>query len=85
MPYPRNVETARAVEAEVRANGATPATIAIMDGAFRIGLTDDQLEELGQRGDVLKPSLFAPYGTERSSRALHTTHTTNPVNQTRRS
>ncbi len=56
MPYPRNVETARAVEAEVRANGATPATIAIMDGAFRIGLTDDQLEELGQRGDVLKAS-----------------------------
>ncbi|MFW5694348.1 MAG: pseudouridine-5'-phosphate glycosidase [Alkalispirochaeta sp.] len=56
MPYPQNVETARQVEAIVREGGATPATIAVMDGAFRIGLTDDELEELGQRGDVLKAS-----------------------------
>ncbi len=56
MPYPRNVETAREVEAIVRKAGATPATIAIMDGTFRIGLTEDELEELGQRGDVLKAS-----------------------------
>lgn len=56
MPYPQNVETARGVEAVVREAGAVPATIAIMDGAFRIGLNSDQLEELGQRGDVLKAS-----------------------------
>lgn len=56
MPYPRNVETAREVEQVVRDHGAVPATIAIMDGAFRIGLSPDQLEELGQRGDVLKAS-----------------------------
>ncbi len=56
MPYPRNVETAREVEAIVREGGATPATIAIMGGTFRIGLTEDELEELGQRGDVLKAS-----------------------------
>ena len=56
MPYPRNVETARDVEQLVRDNGAVPATIAIMDGRFRIGLSGEQLEELGQRSDVLKAS-----------------------------
>jgi pseudouridine-5'-phosphate glycosidase len=56
MPYPRNVETARLVEDDVRAAGAEPATIAIIDGAFRIGLSGDELEELGRRKDVLKAS-----------------------------
>lgn len=56
MPYPRNVETAREVEAEVRANGALPATIAVMDGRIRVGLDEAALERLGQARDVLKLS-----------------------------
>lgn len=56
MPYPQNLETARAVEAEVRAAGATPATIAIMGGHIHIGLTDDELERLAQAEDVMKLS-----------------------------
>ena len=56
MPFPQNVETARAVEAEVRAHGAVPATIAIMGGRILIGLTDAQLDELGQASDVAKLS-----------------------------
>ena len=39
MPFPRNVETALAVEAEVRAQGAVPATIAVVDGRLRAGLS----------------------------------------------
>lgn len=56
MPFPQNVEAARAVEAEVRAHGAVPATIAIMDGRILIGLTDAQLDTLGQAGHVMKLS-----------------------------
>jgi pseudouridine-5'-phosphate glycosidase len=56
MPFPQNVETARRVEAEVRAHGATPATIAIMDQRIHIGLTDDQLQSLGQARNVAKLS-----------------------------
>lgn len=56
MPFPQNIETARKVEAEVRAAGATPATIAVLDGTICIGLTDAQLGALGQAGDVAKLS-----------------------------
>lgn len=56
MPYPKNVETAREVEQIVRDLGGTPATIAIMDGAFQIGLTDEQIERLGNTPDVMKAS-----------------------------
>jgi pseudouridylate synthase len=56
MPFPQNVEAARAVEAEVRAHGAVPATIAIMGGRILIGLTDLQLDELGQAEQVMKLS-----------------------------
>jgi pseudouridine-5'-phosphate glycosidase len=57
MPWPRNVETALAVEAEVRAHGAVPATIAIVDGRLKAGLTHDQIERLGRGGpDVAKAS-----------------------------
>jgi pseudouridine-5'-phosphate glycosidase len=50
MPYPRNLETARAVEAVVRAHGAEPATIAVMNGRICIGLSDDQLQHLAAAG-----------------------------------
>ncbi len=56
MPYPQNVETARLVEAEVRAHGAVPATIAVLDGNLHIGLTEDQLTDLAQRSYVAKLS-----------------------------
>src|SRR5688500_11716954 len=56
MPAPQNLETARAVEAEVRAAGATPATIAVMDGAIRIGLDPDRLDALAAARDVRKLS-----------------------------
>ncbi len=56
MPYPQNVETARRVEAEVRDNGATPATIAVLDGNLHIGLSAAELESLGQAKNVAKLS-----------------------------
>lgn len=56
MPYPQNLETARLVEAEVRKSGAVPATIAVLEGALCIGLSDTQLENLAQAKDVAKLS-----------------------------
>jgi len=56
MPFPQNVETAARVEAEVRAHGATPATIAIMDHRILIGLTEAELAALGQATNVAKLS-----------------------------
>src|ERR1039458_6708675 len=72
MPYPRNVETARAVEREIRGRGATPATIAVLDGAIRVGLSEGELDALGQGGDVLKLSrndlAYAPAGRDHRGR-----------------
>ena len=56
MPYPQNVETARNVEAIVRKNGAVPATIAIIGGKLKVGLTDDELEYFGKTEGILKAS-----------------------------
>lgn len=56
MPFPRNVETARQVEADIRDNGAVPATIAIMDGKIHVGLSDADLDRLAQAEDVMKCS-----------------------------
>ena len=56
MPYPQNVETALAVEAIVRAGGAEPATIAVLDGRIRIGLTAGEIEALAQTKNVRKVS-----------------------------
>ena len=56
MPYPANLETARAVEAVIRENGAVPATIAVIDGAIHVGLMDAELEALAQAGEVVKAS-----------------------------
>ena len=56
MPWPKNLETARAIEAEVRNNGAEPATIAVIDGRLCVGLSDDQLEALAQAKQVAKLS-----------------------------
>jgi pseudouridine-5'-phosphate glycosidase len=56
MPYPQNIEVARQVEADVRAAGATPATIAVIDGQLHIGLEDAQLSQLAQAKGVAKLS-----------------------------
>ncbi|RQO78432.1 pseudouridine-5-phosphate glycosidase [Aquitalea sp. FJL05] len=57
MPYPQNVETALQVEAEVRAHGAVPATIAIINGRLKAGLSRDDIEVLGKNGrEVVKVS-----------------------------
>ena len=50
MPYPQNVETARRVEQTIRDEGATPATIAVLGGRMKAGLSDDELEYLGKAG-----------------------------------
>ena len=50
MPYPQNVETARRVEQTIREEGATPATIAVLGGRMKAGLSDDELEYLGKSG-----------------------------------
>jgi pseudouridine-5'-phosphate glycosidase len=56
MPYPQNVRTAREVEALIRGFGAEPATIAVMDGRIRIGLSGEELELLGRSGTAMKVS-----------------------------
>jgi len=56
MPYPQNLEVARQVEDTIRAHGATPATIAVIDGTLYAGLTDPQLSALAQAKDVAKLS-----------------------------
>lgn len=56
MPYPQNVQTAREVEQIVRDNGAVPATIALIDGKIKVGLSDDELEMFGNSQGVAKAS-----------------------------
>ena len=56
LPRPSNLNVAREVEAIVREHGATPATIAILDGVVHIGLTDDQLIAIATRDDISKAS-----------------------------
>ncbi|MFV0458786.1 MAG: pseudouridine-5'-phosphate glycosidase [Actinomycetales bacterium] len=57
MPYPDNIAMAREVEQIVRDGGAVPATIAVLDGVARVGLSESELEVLASRPDVLKVSL----------------------------
>ena len=56
MPYPDNVKMAKKVESLIREEGAVPATIAIMDGKIKIGLTDEDLETLAKSSHVVKVS-----------------------------
>ena len=50
MPYPKNVETALLVEQTIRENGAVPATIAVIGGRLKAGLSKDEIEHLGKSG-----------------------------------
>ena len=57
MPYPQNVETALAVEKIIRENGAVPATIAIIGGRLKAGLTPEEIEYFGKKGtEITKAS-----------------------------
>jgi pseudouridine-5'-phosphate glycosidase len=57
MPFPQNVETALKVEEIVRTTGAIPATIAIINGKFKVGLAKDEIEYLGRSGKkIIKAS-----------------------------
>ena len=53
MPYPQNVQTALHVEAEVRAHGAVPATVAIVQGRLKAGLSGADIERLGRAGHAV--------------------------------
>ncbi len=56
MPWPQNKEMAQQVESDIRAAGAIPATIAVIDGEILIGLSEAQLDRLAQTQDALKLS-----------------------------
>ena len=56
LPWPRNLETALGVEAVVRARGAVPATIAVLGGRLKVGLREDEIEDLARAQDVAKLS-----------------------------
>ncbi len=56
LPHPQNIELARDMEKQVRDNGATPATIALLDGKIRIGLSDEELIRLAESESTLKVS-----------------------------
>lgn len=56
MPYPENIETAKTLENIVREHGAIPATIAIINGRVKIGLSKEELEFMGTSKEILKAS-----------------------------
>ena len=56
LPYPRNLKTALKLEQVVRENGAVPATIAVFDGQFCVGLSEEQIEFLATEKDIRKIS-----------------------------
>ncbi len=70
MPYPENLKTARMLEETVRAAGATPATIALVEGRFKVGLAPAELQKLAElSGGVVKASRrdLAPVAARRGS------------------
>ncbi len=62
MPYPTNVQTAKTLEKIIKDNGAVPATIAVIKGRIKIGLSDDELEYMATQKGILKLSrMDLPY------------------------
>lgn len=57
LPYPQNIETAFKLESAVRGGGAVPATIAVFDGEFYVGLEEGQIDQLATRKDIRKISI----------------------------
>ena len=56
MPYPKNVQTALKVEETIRANGAIPATIGIIDGVAIVGMSPEEIEQFGKKAGIVKAS-----------------------------
>ena len=56
MPHPQNIETALEIEEIIRDNGAVPATIGIIDGKIKVGLTREEVEFLGESNEIIKVS-----------------------------
>jgi pseudouridine-5'-phosphate glycosidase len=56
MPYPKNIESAARCEQIIRENGAVPATTAILDGRITVGLSQEQIVQLWEQGDIVKMS-----------------------------
>jgi pseudouridine-5'-phosphate glycosidase len=56
MPYPENLETARSVEDLIRKEGATPATIAVVEGRVKVGLAGEELQRFAQSKQIVKAS-----------------------------
>lgn len=56
MPYPKNVETALAVEKKIRDNGVVPATVGILNGRIKVGMTKEEIEYMAKADNVLKVS-----------------------------
>lgn len=56
LPYPKNIETAALLERTVRANGAVPATVAVLDGLFCAGLSESEIERIGTEKAIRKIS-----------------------------
>ncbi len=82
LPRPENIRVAREIESIVAANGATPATIAILDGEIYVGLTNDQLESIANRDDVVKASVRdLPVVLARSGTATTTVAATSIIAQ----
>ena len=61
MPYPKNVETALNAQNVVRENGAVPATIAIINGKLKVGLTDEEIDYFGKKEEKSQKFLDATY------------------------
>lgn len=73
LPHPDGIAAALALEAEVRRAGAVPATIGILRGAIRVGLTEAELRELAAAPDVVKVNLSNLAATVAAGRAGSTT------------
>lgn len=56
MPYPQNVETALAVEEAIRSRGAVPATVGILGGRIKVGMTEEEIRQMAQAEGVVKVS-----------------------------
>ena len=79
LPRPQNLQVAREVETIVRDHGATPATIAVIDGVVHIGLSDLELEAIANRDDIAKASsrdlaVFVATGKSAATTVAATAH-----------
>ena len=70
MPYPQNVETALNVERIIRENGAVPATIAIIGGRLKAGLSAEEIEYFGKKGTAIAMEYDATINPAMSADAL---------------